>query len=352
LGAAAILLVACEVPEAPEWDVGLSIPFSSDPITVVDFLPDTVDVDTVGGTPVFTVGVQADSVEYTLGQMCPACGVLQGATTTVPTFDYQDSLDVPFPAELVSVELISAQLGLFMDNGLNFDPLRPGNGGFIAIAVRDMGSGALLDSVFVDGNSETLPAYTRKQIDLSVADASISQGLRVWINVHSPSDGQTVTIDNNLGARFGAVLDQILVSAIVAVVDTETLDEDFLVDVDADLRDEIADNVQSAVYELELTHGFELAGTLEVSIAGSQADLFSGDSFREVRLGPLSFTSGEVQTGSLTPAEIQQIADYVDVYVGYRGVASGTGAGATSRFAADQSLETNFRLTASVRVGG
>ncbi|HSG80722.1 MAG TPA: hypothetical protein VLC48_00615, partial [Gemmatimonadota bacterium] len=62
-------------------------------------------------------------------------------------------------------------------------------------------------------------------------------------------------------------------------------------------------------------------------------------------------TSSQKQTGSLSPQEIQQIADYTEVYVGYRGVASGTGVGSTSRFAADQSLQTKFKLTAVVRVG-
>lgn len=351
LGVAATLLVACEVPEAPQWDVGLSVPFSSDPITIIDFLPSAVDTASVGGTPVFTLDVQGDSVEYTLGQMCSFCGALQGVTTTVPGFDYQDSLTVFFPAELVSAEVLSAQLSLFVFNQLNFDPLRPGNGGYIALAVRDLGSGALLDSVFIDGNSETLPAGTRRQIDLNVNDAEISQGLLVWVNVHSPADGQTVTIDNNLSARFGAVLDQIQVQAIVAVVDAETLDEDFYVELDEDLRDDIADHVQSAEFELELTHDLEIAGGLEVSIAGSQADLFSGDVSREVRLGPFTFTSGQKQTAVMTTQDIEQIAGYVDLYVGYRGVASGTGAGNTSRFTPDQSLATKSKLTAMVRVG-
>ena len=217
--------------------------------------------------------------------------------------------------------------------------------------MRDLGSGALVDSVLMDGASQTLPAGTRTQLDLELTNVVISQGLRVVINLISPLDGQTVTINNNLAARFGAVLDQIMVQAIVAVVDNETLDEEFLVDFDEDLREEISESVQSAVYKLELTHTLEITGVLEVSIAGSPSDLFSGSAATEIRLGPHSFVSNQVQTGTLTAQQIQQIAGFMEVYSGYRGVASGTGAGNTSRFTPDQALQADFTLTVTVRIG-
>jgi hypothetical protein len=350
-GVGVVILAACEVPEAPEWDIDVSVPFSSDPIAIVDFLPSEVDTASVSSVPVFTVDPQADSMDYTLGQMCSACGVLQGVTTNVPGFTYQDSLDVDFPPELVSVELESAQLGLFVDNGLNFDPLRPGAGGFLTITVHDLGSGALVDSVLMDGATQSLPAGTRTQIDLDITDVDITQGLRVVVNVNSPLDAQTVTINNNLSARFGAVLDQIMVRALVAVVDNAALDEEFMVDLDEDLRQEISESVQAAEYELELTHTLEIAGTLDVSIAGSQFDLFSGNPANEIRLGPHNFVSNQPQTGTLSVQDMQQIAGFINVYVGYRGVASGSGAGNTSRFTPDQALQADFKLTATVRVG-
>ncbi len=344
-----MMMTACEVPQAPEWDVGVSVPFSSDPITVVDFLPAAVDTATVDGQRAFVVAPQADSVSYTLGTMCPSC--VDGTVAPVPSFDYQDSFDVPLDPDLASIEIVSAQLELFVDNQLNFDPLRPGAGGFLAIAVRDLGSGALLDSVFIDGNVESLPANTRKSVILDITNAEITQGVRLVLNVHSPDDGQTVQIDNSLSITVGGILDQISVAAITAVVDNETLDEQFFVDFDEDIRTEIAERVQEGAYELQLIHDIEIAGTLEVSIAGSPGDLFSGDPAREVRLDALSFVSDQPQTGTLTVAEIEQFAGFVEVYVGYRGVASGTRAGNLSRFTPGQSLETELKVSAVVRVG-
>jgi hypothetical protein len=345
-----VLLAACKLPEAPEWEVGLSVPLSSDPITVVDLLPSEVDTSSVGGVPVFVLQDQADSVDYTLGTMCPACLALQGLTTTVPTFDYRDSIDVAFDLDLVSVEITSAILQLFVLNQLNFDPLRPGAGGYIALAARDLGTGALLDSVLVDGATQSMPAGQRSQIDLNLSNTTITQGFRVVINVHSPADGQTVTINNNLGARFGAVLNQIQIAALTAVVATETLDEEFVIDFDQDARSDIAENLVSAQYVFRMNHNLEIAGALESSIAGSSADLFSGDPSREIRLVGLTFDSGERQTGVLTVEDMNQIAVYPEVYIGYRGSVSGSGAGSTSRFTPDQFFQTELTFTTFVKV--
>ena len=350
VGVCAVLLSGCKLPEAPEWDVGLSIPLSSDPITTVDLLPSEVDTATVSGVPVFVLQDQADSVDYTLGTMCPACGVLQGLTTTVPSFDYQDSIDVVFDLDLVSVEVVSANLGLFVLNQLNFDPLRPGAGGYIALAAHDLGTGALLDSVFVDGASQSLPAGQRTQFDLNLSNTTITQGVRVVINLHSPADGQTVTIDNSLWARFGAVLGQIQISALTAVVDAETLDEEYVIEFDQDARADLAENVVSAQYEFEMSHNLEIAGALESSIAGSSADLFSGDPSREIRLLGLTFESDEKQTGTLTVQDMNQIAAYPEVYIGYRGSVSGSGAGNTSRFTPAQYFQTKLTFSTFVRV--
>lgn len=352
---AAALFAGCKIPEAPEWDVGLAVPFSSDPIAISDFLPASVQVVDVGGQPVFQVDPQADSVEYTLGQMCSACGALQGIQVPVPSFEYEDSLDVNFPADLFSVEIVAAQFTLRVYNGLNFDPLRPGAGGYVALALRDIASGTLVDSAFIDGATESLPSGTTRQLVFALSSLTLSEGVRIYFHVWSPADGQTVVIDNGLRIELAATLDQLQVGAVTAVVDGESLDESFFVDVDQDLRDEIAERVQAAEYEIELIHSLEIAGSLAISIAGSPADLFSGDPLREVRLSSLNFAPGVKQTGELTPEQVQLIADFADVYLGYLGTASGTRTGPQgqlylSRFTPAQQLQANLKLTTTVRV--
>lgn len=353
------LLAACEVPEAPEWDVGVAVPFSSDPVAIVDFLPAEVHTDTVAGQPVFTVDPQRDSVDFRLGDMCPACANSSGLTIPVPGFEYFDSLDVRFPQDLFAVELASARLGMRVSNGLNFDPLRPhsdpDSAGFIALAAQDLASGVTLDSVLISGASSTFPSGTTLEQVFDVSDAVIKDGIRVVFHIFSPRDTQTVTIDPNMSAGLGGFLEQIRVSAVTAVVDNRALEENFIVDISESARTELADRVQSGSYELELIHNLELDGTLEVSVAGSTFDLFSGDPAREVRIGPLVLTPGLVQTGELTAEQIRLIAGFPSVQIGYRALASGTrtapGRTNLSRFTPDQALQTRLKVTSRIRVG-
>ena len=144
------IVAACEIPAAPEWDIGVVVPYTSDTVSALDFLPSAVSVDTVGVTPVFVTQPQTDSVEFRLDRMCSLCQLLNGLTVQVPSFEYIDSLDVTFPSELVTIHVISALLEIRVTNGLNFDPLRPNpdpaSTGYITLVARDIASGGTIDS--------------------------------------------------------------------------------------------------------------------------------------------------------------------------------------------------------------
>jgi hypothetical protein len=352
--------VACDVPEAPEWEVGLAVPFTSDPIAIVDFLPAEVRVDTIGGQPVFAVDPQRDSVDYVLAELCPSCAVLAGLTVPVPAFEFVDSLDVVFPAELVSVEVTRARLGMRVRNALNFDPLRPhpnpDSAGFVVLVARDLATGAVLDSVSFSGASTTWPSGSTLESVFDVSSVQITDGVRVFFHVYSPADTQTVTIDPNMSVRLGGFMEQIQVGAVTALVDSLTLDERMLADVSQSARSELADRVQSGSYELTLMHDMEVDGTIEISVAGSPLDLFSGDPAREVVIGPFVLAPNVAQTGELTAAEIELIAAFPEVYIGYRAVAWGTrtmppARTNLSRFTPDQTLKARLELVSRVRVG-
>lgn len=357
------LLGACETPKAPEWDVGVALPFATDPIGIADLLPSAVSVDTVNGVPVFAVALQTDGETYDLGQLCGSpCALLNGLTAPVPAFSYTDTIDVVFDADLVEIEIASATLGLSLNNGLNFDPLRPhpnpDSAGSILLLTRDAMTGALLDSTLLSGATQTLPPFSSLQVDINLTDVTVRDGLRTEVVVNSPFDGQSILIDTGLTTGFGISLDQIAVSAVTVVVNGVQLDESFALDVDSDFRDEVDDRVQEGSIELELTHDIEITGDLEVSIAGSAADLFSGDPLSEVRL--LNFDISFAPTGraaerAVTAAELQFIAAQPTLFVGYRGTASGMVMDAgrpTARVTPDQSIENKLKVIARVRVGG
>lgn len=352
-------VAACEIPEAPQWDVGVVVPYTSDSVTVLDFLPSVVSVDTLNGTPVFVIDPQADSVEYRLGQMCSACQVLNGQTVAVPSFEYIDSLDVLFPPELVTIDVIAAQMEMRVTNQLNFDPLRPNpdpnTAGFIILVARDIATGATIDSVLISGASETMTPGATESFLFNIADEEISEGVRIVFHIVSPQDNQVVTIDANLGAKIAGLLGSIQVRGVAVVVDDETLDEQEQVEIDQEVRNELARRVQSGRFELELLHNLELAGSFRSSIAGSPADLFSGNSARAVPLNQLVLTPDLVQTGELTADQLQLIATFETVYVGFQAIASGTETGPSgqmkvARFTPDQFLQMKLQLTSVVRV--
>jgi len=352
-------LAACQLPEAPQWDVGVAVPYTSDTVTVFDFLPDVVSVDTVVGTPVFVIDPQADSVDYRLGEMCSACLVLDGQTVQVPSFEFIDSLDVLFPAELVTIDVIGGQMELRVTNEMNFDPLRPNpipaNAGYISLAARDIATGATIDSVLISGSSEAMAPGETESFVFNIADQEISEGVRIVFHIVSPQDNQTVTIDTNLGAKVAGLLRSIQVRGIAVVVEDGTLDEQNQVSIDQEVRDELANRVQGGAFELELLHNLELTGSFRASIAGSPGDLFSNDPTREVPLSQLALTPGISQSGELTVEQLQQIATFPTVFIGVQAVASGTETGPSgqtyvAQFTPDQFLLVDLRVTSVLRV--
>ncbi len=353
------ILAACEIPAAPNWDIGVVIPFTSDTVTVLDYLPSAVSVDTVGVTPVFVTQPQTDSVEFRLDRMCSLCQLLNGQTVQVPSFEYIDSLDVAFPSELVTIHVISALLEIRVTNGLNFDPLRPNpdpaSAGYIILVARDIANGATIDSVLISGADETMFAGETKTFQFGITDMEISNGVRIVYHVVSPQDPQTVTIDTNLGVKVVGLLGSIQVSGVSAVVDDRTLEEQAKTEVDQKVRDELARLAQGGQFELELKHNLDLEGVLGISIVGSPADLFSADPTREVAMNQLLLTPDLLQTWELTVEHLRRIATFENVYIGYRIIASGTDTGPggelkVARFTPEQFLHVKLQLTSIRRV--
>jgi hypothetical protein len=352
-GVALLALAACELPEAPQWDVGIIAPFTSDPIGIADFLPGVVQIDSAGDPWFFTVDRQEGSAVFSYGNMCALWVCAGTINLPVPEFSYIDSLQVLFSdASLASVEGLSGTLSLQVINNLGFEPLRSDatSDGYVALAVRDLGSGTTLDSVFISAADTTIGSAYDVTLNLSAVD--LVDGFLVLIHVFSPNDGQLITIDPaSASLGLSASLDGIEVAAATAIVDNISMDTSFAADIDQDTRDEIIDRVISGAYELTLMHDLELDGSLALSIAGSPADLFSGDPLAEVRLPNLVFTSGVAQDGELTAQDLELIAGLPDIYIGYSGIASGTRPGSQSRFLPDQTLQAQLKITAQIRIG-
>ncbi|MEE8550690.1 MAG: hypothetical protein V3T08_05475 [Gemmatimonadota bacterium] len=361
LFAALALLAGCQIPSAPQWEVGVLVPFELDRITLGDYLPAEVLDTTIGGQPAFAVQSQQDSIRSSLGQMCPACVVFNGLSQPVPAFDYTDSLDVPWPIGITSVGVTSSTLIFRLRNDMGFDPLRPNpdpaSAGFIALVGRDLSTGALLDSMLVSGVSDSFPPGTTREIALTLANIEISEGVRTLISVHSPFDGQIATIDTALAVGLTTVIDDIVLFGVTTVIDSDTLDESFALAIDQDIRTQVATDVLGGTIELEIVHNIDVAGLLTVSVAGSPADLFSGSAINELQLFTLDFApapTGRLTTRNVTRQELQFIANLPQIHIGYRGVASGASTDPLgrpiARLTPGQFVEARIRLTARIAV--
>ncbi len=352
-GLALLALAACELPEAPEWDVGIVAPFSSDPLGIADFLPGVVQIDSLSDPWVFTIDRQESNIGFSYADMCALWLCAGGISLPVPEFSYTDSLQVLFSdASLVSVEGVSGTLSLQVVNNLGFEPLRSDatSDGYISLAVRDLGSGTTIDSLFLSAADTTIGSTY--DINLNFSAAELVDGFVVFFHVFSPNDGVPITINpGSASLSLSASLDGIEVAAATVIVDNISMDTSFVADIDQNTRDEIMDRVISGAYELMLIHDLELDGSLALSIAGSEADLFSGNPLSEVRLIDLVFTSDVAQAGELTAQELELIARFPEIYIGYSGVASGTRLGNQSRFAPDQTLQAQLKVTAQIRIG-
>jgi hypothetical protein len=350
---ALLALAACELPEAPEWDVGIIAPIPNDPLGIGDFLPGIVQIDSLNDPWVFTVDRQESSVAFSYADMCALWVCAGGISLPVPEFSYTDSLQVLFSdASLVSVEGVSGTLSMQVINDLGFEPLRSDatSDGYISLAVRDLGSGTTIDSLFISAADTAI--NSQYDITLNVAAAELTDGFVIFFHVFSPDDGQLITIDPaSASLSLSASLDGIEVAAATAIVDNMSMDTSFVANIDQNTRDQIADRVISGAYELTLVHDLELDGTLAISIAGSETALFSGNPLAEVRLPNLVFTAGVAQPGELTAQELELFAAFPDVYIGFSGVASGSGPGNQSRFAPDQTLQVELKVTAQIRIG-
>jgi hypothetical protein len=357
-----VTLAACAIPEAPEWEVDLSVPFTGDSLTIADFLPEQVDTATADGERVFVVEVQEDSIAFRLADICEPCKPLHGQTIVIPPFDSVDSLDLLFPVDLYSIEVRDAQLGTEIENELNFNLLQqhsdPDSTGSIALAVRDIATGTTIDSVLISGADGELPAGSTRLVDSDISNVELSEGIRVVLYIHSPPDTQLVTIDTTRVIWLKRTAREIVLSAVTVVVQDAQFDEDDTVTIDQRSRDELAERYVDGTLEIALNHDVEVDGFLDLTLAATRVDAFSGDPNVDIPIGRLAFTPQVVQVFELTADQIDRLAAFPDTFFAvYSGRGWGTRTGPMgqanlSRITPDLFIRARLKLGAQVKVGG
>lgn len=355
------VLASCDIPEAPEWEIATTLPVASDTFTWADLLPPFIVIDTADGREVFLIQLPPGSAEYRLSQLCSLCAELNGQTVAVPPFDFADSLDIPFPERLHSIEVAETRFDAEVENQVGFDLLAErdpaDDSPSLILILRDMETHATLDSVFVGRGTEPLPSGSTWNRQMVIVEKTVTRGVRLIVLFHYPGSEIEEQIDTTHVARLVGRLDGTRIPAITLVVDGVTWDDDDKVSLDQNTRDVIVDRFRGGQADFVIFHDLEATSTLEMSFATTRANLFSEDPQNAVSWGGFELTSGLTQNLEVSLDQVETIATFPEpFYVGYRGVANGTRAGAggalkLTRITADQSAVVSVRLHSRLRMG-
>ncbi len=104
-----------------------------------------------------------------------------------------------------------ATLRAHVDNGLNFDLVGPPSQSdtlpTLVLVLRNLGTGALLDSLSLQRGADSLPAGSRWSPELSISDSEIVDGVRLVLRVMHPGSEKAVEVDTMRVAALLAKLD-------------------------------------------------------------------------------------------------------------------------------------------------
>jgi hypothetical protein len=359
----ALALTACGgTPEAPEWDIAVAAPFSSERLAISDFLPAGVDTAQVNGEKIFTLPAIRNGFDLQLDSICPVCAG-GGITPLIPAFSFGGDFDVALPTNLVRMEVNAAQVAIAISNGLGFPMLgSTGDGsGFLEIVILDQGTGNEIGRQRREGpGSEINPGETATML-IDLVEIEITDGITVQFTVSSPQITLPAPISLNPAASLGFAgeLGSLRIGGLIARVDAIGLTKSSPIDMNLDegTRDQIDNRLIGADVEFQLLHNVAITGPFAVTIANSEATLYSGNPLVEIPLGQFSFAPDLIQTGSLDASQVQQLIEFDEHWIGYEAVGTGTlseppGHGPLSRFTPDTAFQTRVKVAARFRVGG
>ena len=261
------------------------------------------------------------------------------------------------------MELQSAEAVVSATNGLGFTLLGDtGDGsGYLEVVILDQATGTELGRERVEGPGTELGPGATLDIRIPIGASEITDGIRVQMAVNSPS--QTLAAPVMLSPASSLALDgglqQMQVSAVTVRVDqiAVTRSSEINMNLDAGAEETIDERLIGADVEFELIHDIDIDGPFNVTIADSPGALFSGNPAREISLGQFTFAPGQVQNSSIDAAQVRQLIDFPEQWLGYEAVGTGTlddppGHGPLSRFTPDSGFNTRVRVQTTFRVGG
>ncbi|MGI9629284.1 MAG: hypothetical protein ACR2QM_20845 [Longimicrobiales bacterium] len=330
---------ACDFPtEAPQWDTEWLVPVDSAQISVTELLPASV-----GLTPdssAFEVSLDPLSFSQTLAEMCSSC---PPGSFPKPAFQSSFSDPTTLPTDVEGVTVRSAIVSVVLDNGLSFDPVRPGGAetGELRVTLRDGDeTGPILAERVIDGASDSIPSGDQYPFDFDLGNQSFGSTLTAVVTVDSPS-GPTVLMTPSDEFGIDVTPSTVVVDEAIVRLQDQAVNID-PVTVDADeVPDGVLERLESGAIRVQVENPFDVVIGMQLEISGPGVPTIQKD---------LTVGMGSVEERvDLTAAEMRSFLGQSDVVLSGSGDA--TAPTGTTAVRADQFVLLNSFLEATVRVG-
>ena len=314
-------LGACDIPtDIPKLEQEWILPLSETSVEVGEFLP--ADVGLTEDSSAFTVQVDPIFFQEKLGDLCAACGALDGLTVPKPAFvgDFHESVYLPDDVESAQVQ--EGRISVEARNLFGFDPLRPKGGetGSVTLALHDGGpAGPVLDEVVIDGGEASFAPGTSIERELEYS-GPVGSSLSVTVSVNSPAGG--LEPGNWVPIRTD---DEIRVSVTPEVLEAASAEisvagEVFNLGVTsldvAEIRKDLVDQITAGSFILEIVNPWSVGAILSLTIDGPTM------AAPVVLIGQVPASPTSTVELELSQAEIQSILGETGVVMTGQGTAS------------------------------
>ncbi len=262
-------LAACDLPtDTPHWDQLWVVPVDGIRVNAVELLPSTVSVN--ADSTVFITETPQASIQLSLAQLCPECGVQDGLKTSKPEFSHTVTTNTTLPAELVSAKLAGGSFQATMEHSFNFDPLRPSADpgaprGYLVVRVTSNGSVVAYDSI--SGNDVAFPGGTPLSPNLQIQPVDVSSSLDMEVFVYSPQgDSVTIQASDTAGVTLSpstVEISEVTIDGTTISIDPVNTSMDF-----GDLDSVALERIQSGALLLDVSNPFPVTGTLDLTFQG------------------------------------------------------------------------------------
>lgn len=309
---------------------------------VNELLPGDVSVSPDGSA--FIVDFDPVAFSETLGSLCAPCAVANNTTVPKPPFLATLASQLDFPPEVTAVTIVDGQVFIELQNGLNFDPIRPGAGvtGSLTVTVTDDADNDVLATLDIDGADTSFGAGTTLTRTLALNPTDVNGSLLAEVSVNSPL-GDPVAIDASDLVSVTATPLNVRVSGVTIDVSNQAVNLDAvsldLQDVDQDIEDRIV----SGSFTVDVTNPFGISADLQISIAGPTITTIQ-------KTAAVTDAPASSVTIAFTTDELRSILGEPDVVLSGSAVVDAGAGEVTVTPGQELTLSANLDLT--LRIGG